>query len=215
MARSSRNLVRVPRGVGSSSSSSQLVCSRPVRRVSAGPGPAGGPDGRRGRPRRSPRRTPDGRQLGERGVPGVLDHGHAHRGEQRLAGEGDVAGRSACRRCRERCQVQAGRCSESPGSHSNRSPSISVQPHPATTKSMASQECRWIGGDDARVDLVRERVHGAGRAVAVRAHVDADAGAAGASGCIIDVLERDHGLLVLPPLLDERRRGASSGCGSA
>ena len=42
-----------------------------------------------------------------------------------------------------RCQAQAGRWSESPGPHSMRSPSISVQPQPPTTKSIASQEWRW------------------------------------------------------------------------
>nr|WP_197946744.1 hypothetical protein [Phytohabitans suffuscus] len=43
----------------------------------------------------------------------------------------------------ERCQAQAGMCSESPGPQPIRSPSISVQPQPATTNTIASHECRW------------------------------------------------------------------------
>ena len=41
-----------------------------------------------------------------------------------------------------RCQLQAGRCSESPGPQWIRSPSISVQARPATQNIMASQEWR-------------------------------------------------------------------------
>jgi hypothetical protein len=42
-----------------------------------------------------------------------------------------------------RCQLQAGRWRESPGPHSIRCPSISVQACPATQNIIASQECRW------------------------------------------------------------------------
>jgi len=142
-----------------------------------------------------------GRELTHRRAPCVLDHGHAHGGEQRLTGEGEVA---------SRLRAVVARAVPGPRRQMHRVARAPLDPLPVDLGPAPScdDEHHGVPGvpvhrrDDAGVDLVREGVHRAGRSVAVRTDVHPGAGPAGGLQHH-RVLERHHGLLVAAPLLDE------------
>ena len=191
----------MPRGVGSSSSSSQLVCSRPERRrplIACQPAQSagvrvvagdllgiGGPAG----------------QFGDGGVARVLDDRHPHRLEQRLAGERQIAGGHAAVVARPvpRPCGQMQRVAGTPLDP------LTVDLGPALPCDHQHHRIPRMAVDGrhhAGVDVVHQRVHRAGGTVAVGAGVHPDPGApCGLHRC--HVLECDHGLLVPAPLLDE------------
>src|SRR6201995_1189070 len=207
MARSSRNVVRVPRGVGSISRSSQLVWSLPLRRAcwSAAsrrrrtaygwapsmPGDWGGRGGR-GRARRQVRHV---------GLPGVLLDGQAHGLPHRLGGEGQVAG-GLLAVVAVPVPAPGGQVQGVTGTPADALP-VDLGPGlPGHAEHHRVPGVPVHGADHAGVDLVGGGVHGPGRPSAVGPGVDAAAHPA--AGLVhLDVLDRHDRPLVGPPLLDE------------
>ena len=141
------------------------------------------------------------RQFADRRVARVLDDRHAHGLQQRFAGERQVTrGHVAVvTRPVPRPRRQVKRIAWAPVDP------LAVDLGPAVSGHHQHHGVPRMpvdGRGDAGVDLVRQGVHRAGRAVAVGADVHTDAGPPLGLDHLY-VLEGDHGLLVAAPLLDE------------